>query len=933
MTRPDAWHHHGPSAVRRPCRLATIAILGVGCLLGVAAGAADLVVQDGDVQSNDTPATYDTVTVFGTNALTGDPSTYTADAPLTLSGNGGSVLSVYDSGVFNANANVTAADGSVQVSDGGRLNLGSGTLSAVSISLSGPNAVSRAGGAYLTLSFLGVTDGATLGYTAADTIGPSATVTVSTGGRLTLGATLSLTDYASQMNISGSGALDTQGNDYKTSYLTLSNTAALAFAGDSEIRDQLTVGYGSQLQLQTNLVMQPFSTMQLSGSNALVTNGHSFSTANLQLSGGADVTLGGGGSVTDSVDVGAASTFRLEQNLSLTGGLTLQPGRPGSFLFPPTPPSTFVTNGYDYSIGSLSLGNGQSLTFGGSSAIATTLSVSGSSTFVLDKDLSLTGAMTLSGTNPLVKNGHHVSASSLSLSGSAIMTYAAGDSITSSVTVGGNALPGPFAPRTSGGSLTLEQDLTLTGALQLTGSGALVTNGHNYSAASLTLGGTISLAYNSGDSITTSISVAKGSSLVLGKDLSLANGLSLSGSGALVRNGHSVVAGSLALRDVAFAYGGGDSVTTDVNLGSNTSLTLNKNLTVDSMEIQGNGVLNANGHHYSVNQMWLQGGGGVGPQVAYTAGDSIGTLALYGLGGATGLTASGSLSLQGLTIDNGGTLTAYAPVTLQSSPSYSLTIYNGGKVQLENFTNVWSGGSWGLKWAGNHTADLQSYVIQEKIAYAGDYNNLHVAYDVNSDATYVSLANSFARVPLADGGSLAGLSLSSGTGGGASTASFAAGTASGTGGTVTWAFGSGGVLSVHGLDGVAQVLQMSYDPTGLSLADQQGLALAWLDPTTGQWVNAVLGNHGTNPVTMSSPWQGSWASYVATRPGAALTDLLGAYGVDTTTHMVWAAINHNSDFSVPVPVPEPTTAALAVAGLAAVALARRTVQRSARRRF
>ena len=927
MSQLDVLHRHGLWPVHGIRRLAAIAILSAGGVLPVAAGAADLVVQNGDVQKNNAPASYGSAFVSGTDAVTGSPSTYTANAPLTLTDGFSSYLVVTDSGVFNANASVSAEYGAVQVF-GGQLNLASGTLSAWTIALDGQNAVSRTGGAYATVTGLTLANGATLDYTAADSIGTGANVMVSTGARLTLGTTLALTDYASQINLSGSGALDTQGNDFKTSSLSLDNAAALGFANGSEIRDYLTVNYGCQLELQKDLSMAPFSTMQLRGPDALVTNGYTFTTANLQLSGGVDVTLGAGGGVTDSVDIGSASTLRLKEDLSLTGGLTLQGGGGGGgFGFPPSAASSFVTNGHNYSVGSLVLGNGQSLAFGGASSIADSLYVNGGSTFVLEKDLAMNGLLDLSGSNPLVKNGHHVSAASLSLSGSAAMTYAAGDSITSSVTVGGNALPGPFVPRAPGGSLTLEQDLALTGALELTGSGALVTNGHNYSAGSLTLGGSTSLAYGPGDSITTSINVTNGSSLVLGKSLSLSNGLVLSGSNALVRNGNAVVAGAIALQNAAFTYGGGDSVTIDVNLGANSSFTLNKDLSVDAMEILGSGVFNANSHHYSVNQMIVEGGGGVGPQVAYTAGDSIGTLNLYGLGGATSLTASGSLTLQSLGVDNGGTLTAFAPVNVQSPSSYGITIYDGGKVQLENFTNVWSGGSWGLKWSGDHTTELQSYVIQEKVAFPGDYNDLTVAYDVSTDATYVSLANSFARIPLADDGSLAGLSLSSGTGDAATTASFAAGMASGTGGTVTWSFGSGGVLSVHGLDGVPQVLEMSYDPAGLSLADEQGLFLAWFDPVAGRWVNAVLGNHGTNPVSMSSPFQGSWASYAATKPGVPLTDLLGAYGVDTATHMVWAAINHNSDFSVPVPVPEPTAAALAAAGLAAAAFVRRTGRR------
>ena len=59
---------------------------------------------------------------------------------------------------------------------------------------------------------------------------------------------------------------------------------------------------------------------------------------------------------------------------------------------------------------------------------------------------------------------------------------------------------------------------------------------------------------------------------------------------------------------------------------------------------------------------------------------------------------------------------------------------------------------------------------------------------------------------------------------------------------------------------------------------------------------------------------------------AQLSDILGAYGVQTTANGgpdVWAVINHNSQFAV---VPEPSTlllAALGLAGLAGYRLRRR----------
>ena len=79
--------------------------------------------------------------------------------------------------------------------------------------------------------------------------------------------------------------------------------------------------------------------------------------------------------------------------------------------------------------------------------------------------------------------------------------------------------------------------------------------------------------------------------------------------------------------------------------------------------------------------------------------------------------------------------------------------------------------------------------------------------------------------------------------------------------------------------------------------------LAYLD-ANGEWVNAVFGNSG------------GASHFVAGAYDSALDFHLGYYGVDATTHSVWAVINHNSDYSA---VPEPATNGLLVFALGAVA--------------
>lgn len=126
------------------------------------------------------------------------------------------------------------------------------------------------------------------------------------------------------------------------------------------------------------------------------------------------------------------------------------------------------------------------------------------------------------------------------------------------------------------------------------------------------------------------------------------------------------------------------------------------------------------------------------------------------------------------------------------------------------------------------------------------------------------------------------------------------------------------VLNLTGTNGLAQVLQLDYDPIAVGDVPLADLLLGWKNGDN--WVNAVSGNTGGNPVNMSTPFLGSWADYVAAGTGRTPSNSLGAYGVDGTegNKVVWAVVNHNSEFVV-MAVPEP--AAMTLAGLGAVVVA------------
>jgi len=124
------------------------------------------------------------------------------------------------------------------------------------------------------------------------------------------------------------------------------------------------------------------------------------------------------------------------------------------------------------------------------------------------------------------------------------------------------------------------------------------------------------------------------------------------------------------------------------------------------------------------------------------------------------------------------------------------------------------------------------------------------------------------------------------------------------------------VVNLTGTDDDTFVLQMDYDPNLIAsgfteqyLASNQWIYLAWLNPNgagPALWENAVKGNvGGTDTFVGLRDWQ--------------ISDGLGSWGVNDTTHTAWAVVNHNSKFAV---VPEPATMALVGLGMLGL-LARR----------
>lgn len=132
---------------------------------------------------------------------------------------------------------------------------------------------------------------------------------------------------------------------------------------------------------------------------------------------------------------------------------------------------------------------------------------------------------------------------------------------------------------------------------------------------------------------------------------------------------------------------------------------------------------------------------------------------------------------------------------------------------------------------------------------------------------------------------------------------------------------AGDVSEMQGMNGTKFVLQMSYLPDSLLVVDpgrseewyaREGwFYMGWLDKSGSDmsqwhWRNAVEGNLGPDN-DPSFQGLGAWNGDTA----------LGHWGVDIDNNVVWAVLDHNSQFTS---IPEPVTASLLVLGGVAVFL-------------
>ncbi|MFM8498011.1 MAG: beta strand repeat-containing protein [Planctomycetia bacterium] len=838
-----------------------------------------------------------TLTVNGSSAFT---------SPLIVSGTntGGQLSTLALNGDFSVSW--------LSVRAGGRVVMNSGTLRGSTVSISD---MVRTGGNYDVQS---LSIASALAYTAADTV--STELGLSTGATFTLEKALPLSDT---LRINGTPQLVTNGHQISAPFLRLFGGAIFAYTPDVSITSQIQLYEGSTLALGRNF--ETPNSLWISGSGSgLQPNGYQWTAGGLALFDGANFTFSPGSTLTGVVSVNSGAQLSLARSLT-TNVVSLS----GST-------SRLTTNGHPIVTGTLYVSDGATLTYGPGLSVSSAVTVSSTGILTLSDTLTVSDYVSVQTGGSIVRSSTSagIVAGRLAAYGETQLTLRSGDRFTANstnyltdgatVTISGSV---PFAGglyvtgttpggarstlavaanmtasailATNGGRLVLTSGTAFAPSFSASGSGAIIQTGGKYSASQLTVGDGASLEYTTGDSVTSNVSILS-ATLSLQRDLVMLDGfggrLFIDGSSsAVIRNGHNYRVGSVELYNGAgVAFDSGDQTNT-ITLLNGSMLTLNANLTTSSLGLSG-----STSAIVRTSQTID----------AYSATLSSGFVHTFKPGD----------SLTYLTLQDAGTrFDANAPVALDA-----LSLASDTTLRLSNFAASRPGGNWGLRIAGDVRSQLNADIAANRIQSGVGAGTFLVSYDATGNKTYVGFASTQVTAELPPHAALDQVMLASGTAADANVATFAAGFAGNDGTTVSMSFAPAppessllsDMLSLQGTDALPQVLQLSYDPSGLPSFVQENLVISWLD-ASGAWVKAVQGNNGSNPITMSSPWLGSWASYTAAHPAATLDQLLGAYGVDMTTHTVWTAINHNSIFAITA-VPEPAAWALGSSGLIGV---------------
>jgi len=481
--------HAPPAAVRAMSALLAVSL---AILLSPPAARAQPISVTGGQQISVLPgstSSADSILVSGTADDPPTRSTYNLGGSLTLT-TSDAVVTVSDFGILNVGVSGSIAsaagyaevttDGLLQVSgsasiadgvfvyDGGQLAINAtGSVSGAMLYLSGASSFSRAAGGLYTVDNLSIASSAAVNVTAADSIADD--VLVDSSATLTLDTDLAI----------------------PTGTLYLTGAGAVSRSTQSINAATLDIGADSSLAI---LAADDFTTVLLHS------GGQATAAAPLSLA---------GLTVTGSAPGPVPSSLTTADSLSITGGGAITVSDGGLV----TVPGGIVGDGAT----TISVTGGSSrLETGGSSAIDSFSVASGGVLENLSGTISAT-TLSLSGAGAFVRTAGGYDVTNLNLSGGTL-DFTAADAIAAEVTVSNNA------------TLTLLDNLSLSGNLVLDTGGALTRSTETIAVGGLFISDNASLALLAGDTIGT-LDLATGASVTTAGALDLAS-LSIDGSGA-----------------------------------------------------------------------------------------------------------------------------------------------------------------------------------------------------------------------------------------------------------------------------------------------------------------------------------------------------------------------------------------------------------------
>ena len=342
--------------------------------------------SNGGIIVNSGSQTLASVLVYSTDFDTGSPSTYTANAPLTITGDAfGNGLDVSDGGVFTANANVTASNVFVT---SGTLNLVSGTLAAS--------------------EFFGV-----WGSTASVTRAPGAVISAPTAA----------------VQVSGLAAFTMEGSDTFTGAALLVAYGGTAANAGPQSLAQVYV-YGKDFDTNAAATYTANAPLVITGSNSYIAvRAGGVFRANANVTSHTNVSVSNG-----ALDL-VSGTFTVGKTLTLSGsdaGLTRAAGTvlsaTGATITVSSTASAAFLGGDRLSSATVNVQSGGIVTSSGSQSVGS-IAVSGSGIFSSDGSVNAAVVSAASGGRYQLQSGTLKFRNSMTLSGSDAFSRAAGTTL------------------------------------------------------------------------------------------------------------------------------------------------------------------------------------------------------------------------------------------------------------------------------------------------------------------------------------------------------------------------------------------------------------------------------------------------------------------------------------------------------------------------